>query len=82
MSLWQVILACAFAWISGALISASFRDGFIKPGSDHDLAYPFAEHATYPQSSWRWLKSPALLVQLVFLVAFLAAAVALIVVNI
>jgi hypothetical protein len=81
MNWWQVIIACVFAWISGALFNASFRDGFFEAGSGRDDSSPFAGKRGYPQSTRPWMRSPVLLLQLALLAAFLAACVLLIVVS-
>lgn len=80
MSLWQVILACVLAWISGAFFSACIRDGFLISARERDEDSPFAAHA-YPLGPMRWLQSPAVLLQLGLLAAFLVATIILIVVN-
>lgn len=80
MSLWQIILACVFAWISGAFFHACVADGFIESSAERNDGSPFAEHA-YAVGGWQWLRSPALIVQIGLLAAFLAAGVALILVS-
>lgn len=82
MSLWQVVIACALAWISGALFAASFRGGFFRHAPGPAGRSPFAERDAYDAGDWRGITAPATVVQLALLVAFIAAAMTLIVVNI
>lgn len=76
MALWQIVVVCVLAWISGTLFGLSVRRG--RAGRDHERALPADEG---PLGPWHWLTAPGIVFQLGLLAAFLAGAIMLIVLS-